>query len=213
MPELQLYLLATLFIFVMNITPGPNNTLAMAVGLSHGYRQSFPHCLSVGVGQVIMMTLVYFGLENFFTAFPQVPFVLRIVGTIYILWLAVKVSGIKPFRRTREWSETHMGDVTKPAAAVKPLTFWQGILFQFVNVKGWLGIVMAYTYYLAPQPETALYRYLYVLVLYMVIGIGSVSVWALCGVFLRRFLSSEGVRITNYVLAVLLVLSVVSLYF
>lgn len=213
MPDLRLYLLSTLFIFIMNITPGPNNALGMAVGLAHGYRAAFPHCLSVGFGQVIMMTGVYFGLGGFFDAYPQVPGILRILGTVYIVWLAIKVAGFTPFRRTKEWNATHMGDITKPSEKVTPLTFWQGILFQFVNVKGWLAIVMTYTYYIAINPETALPLYLYTLFIFMVIGVASISFWALCGVFLRRFLSSEGVRITNYVLAALLIMSVVSLYF
>lgn len=206
MQETQFYIAATLFVFTMFVTPGPNNAVAMAVGLSHSFRSTIPHIIAVGVGGPFMLCSVALGLGFLFVSFPFLVDILKVVGSLYILWLASKVAGfdLKLFKRKQKEISK------KEPKELKPLTFFQGFLFQLVNVKGWLTSVVTYTAYVAPGD--ILPRMIYLNIVLLIFGIITPAMWAAGGVFMRRFLSSEGIKTVNYVLAGFLVLSVALIF-
>jgi threonine/homoserine/homoserine lactone efflux protein len=84
-----------------------------------------------------------------------------------------------------------------------PLTFWQGAMFQWVNVKGWVAIIGTITAYaaIADFPLNIVIQVL----TFLVMGAASITTWTLFGSALRPFLTSpKAVRAFNLVMAVLL---------
>ncbi|MEH7418710.1 LysE family transporter, partial [Neobacillus drentensis] len=80
-----------LYVFVTTFTPGPNNIMAMLSANKYGFKKTIKFCLGVGTGFcVIMLLCSYFNLllKN---TIPKIEFYMIIFGSIYMLYLAVKI--------------------------------------------------------------------------------------------------------------------------
>ncbi len=203
----------TLFALSMCFTPGPNNALAMATGLDKGFWPTLPHCLAVPVGGVTALVALYLGLGQVFTRFPIVYELLRYTGAAYMVWLAWRISGLG--RRKTAQAESSLKSAvaaeSERRGGITPLTFGQSFLLQFVNVKAWLTNVVIISNYVGTG-EHSRARFWIVLALMAVMGFSSVATWAAGGSFMRRFLTSDGMRRCNYVFAAFLLVSVALLF-
>jgi threonine/homoserine/homoserine lactone efflux protein len=182
----------TIYCAVMSITPGPNNMMLTASGARFGYRGTLPQILGILVGAFAMTAAACLGLGALFVAWPPAQAGLRIAGALYLAWLGWRLSGAR------------IGD----AAPGQPLSFTEGALFQFVNPKGWLKAVTLGSAFM-PQGLEPAAAALLVSVVGTVVGFPCISVWALFGVAIRRFLREPGhQRVFNLAMgAVLLVLA------
>ncbi len=230
-----------LFSISMFATPGPNNATIMAVGLSRGFRAALPHILAVTIGGPLMLLGLGAGLGELFTRYPLLNECLKYMGSVYMLWLAWRISGLGSLG-TQKTAATDPKDVsmvtdgTSPAesqvagtalaaatndgsaakgisdaGAVRPLNFVQGLLFQLVNPKAWLTCVSALGMYVGSD-AFVWRRIMIICAIFVIIGFLSVSMWAAGGVLMSRFLTSEGMRRCNYVFAAFLALSVALLF-
>ena len=180
-----------LFAFVASMTPGPNNMMLMASGVNYGFARSLPHMAGVSIGFSLMILLVGLGLAQVFDAYPVSYHVLRTLSVAYLLYLAYKIA-------------TAAGP-DRASATGKPFTFVQAALFQWVNPKGWTMALTAITVYAGPENPQAIY---WLVAVFAVLSLLSVSSWTLLGLQLRRLLSSPArLRAFNWVMAALLVAS------
>lgn len=181
-----------LFILVSSITPGPNNAMLAASGLTFGVRRSLPHLLGVNIGFTVMLVMVGLGLGEIFTRQPALYEIIKYAGAAYLLYLAWKIATSGPM---------HDG-----AERGRPLTFLQGALFQWVNPKAWVmtvGIVATYT----PR-EGFLGNLAIAGLVCVVVGLPCLGVWTGFGSALRRWLHRPAaVRGFNVAMALLLVAS------
>ena len=179
------------FAFVTSITPGPNNLMLMASGANFGLRRTVPHMLGVGVGFVVLIILVGIGLVELFDLWPASYTVLKVLSIGYMLWLAWKIgSGTAP---------------QSVEAGARPLSFFQAAAFQWINPKGLSMALSACTVY-APNHDLA--SVLWVAGLFGLVNVPSVSLWAVVGESLRRWLSSpRRLRVFNWTMAAMLVAS------
>ncbi len=196
---------AALFISAMSYTPGPNNTMALATGLGRGMAAAWPLCFGVAAGGDACLILAYFGLGELFGRFPALYAILRIAGSIYMLWLAWKISGLAA-RQTAV-----AVPAARPENAFRPMTFWQAFLFQVVNAKLWVLAVVAVSSHIGVGADRGV-RFLVILAMFTAVGMSSILLWAAGGAAMRRFLSSAAMRRCNYAFASFLVLSVVLLF-
>ena len=127
----------SIFVLVTNFTPGPNNILSGSLGAVHGYRRAAPFLLGVSAGFLVIMLLCATLSTLLTTHLPTVAPILRLVGGMYILWLAVGV-----YRSSNKLVEG-------PAEA-SPLGFWSGLALQFVNPKAIFFGLTVYSVFLAP---------------------------------------------------------------
>ncbi|SLN44666.1 LysE family translocator [Oceanibacterium hippocampi] len=184
------------FAFAMSISPGPANFLLLASGANFGYLRSLPLLLGISLGFLAMVFLVGMGLGELLRQFPVVNDVLKLACAGFVLWLAWKIAN----SRTMGGGEGQ--------AMARPLGFVQAALFQLVNPKAWavaLIVTVGYT-----DPDAYLTSLLLLILLFAVVNLPSISVWAISGVALRRLLG-EGRRIVvfNIAMALLLVASMV----
>lgn len=179
------------FALVSSITPGPNNTMVLASGVNFGFARTVPHVLGISIGFALMVVLVGLGLGSLFHAFPWTWQVLRVVATVYLVWLA--------------WKLATSGGVQDQKVG-RPMGFLAAAAFQWVNPKAWVMAVGACSTYV-------LHGNLWLNVLLLagifgVVNLPSVAMWALCGSALRRWLARPRVlRAFNIGMAVLLLAS------
>jgi threonine/homoserine/homoserine lactone efflux protein len=205
---LDIVLAFAVFAFVTSVTPGPNNLMLLASGMNFGFRASVPHVLGIGGGFFCLLIAVGMGLGGVFARYPQTYEVLKWVGAAYLLYLAwgIAASGApvgakldEPARRAPEQTRG------------RPLGFLGAALFQWVNPKAWAMAVGAYTAYV---PATSGWELVAAAAfLFAAINAPCVSLWALFGSRLRRWLMDPAYRrVFNVAMAVLLVGTLIPLF-
>jgi len=187
-----------IFAVVTTLTPGPNNILCASSGALYGYRRTLPFILGIASGFFTLMLIcgtLSTLLSTYITAAAPT---LRIIGGLYILWLAYGVyrSGTR---------------LLEPSAEAKPLRFWNGYVLQFVNPKCiFYGLTM-YTTFLAPLLGQ---RFVLAWTPVLLAGVSfcSVSTWALGGQLIRRWISTPArARALGIVLSLALVYTALDL--
>ncbi|MDR7270496.1 threonine/homoserine/homoserine lactone efflux protein [Pelomonas saccharophila] len=175
---------------LMSGTPGPNNMMLVANGAHYGYRRTLPAILGINTGGAVQTFVTCMGLGALFVAWPVLHEALKLAGTLYMLWLAWKLA-------------------VAPAASDRPperLKFSQAALFQAVNPKSWVKAVTIASVFMPTQWSVASGA-LFVSAVGAVIGFPCISMWALFGVGIGRFLSSPARRrVFNTMMAVSLAL-------
>lgn len=102
-----------LFAISATLTPGPNNALVMGSAFNYGVRNTLPLLFGMCLGFPALLLLVSFGLDTVLKYIPEVLLYLRIVGSLYLLYLAYKIFNIRSIGDPAEVDAT-MGFFTAP---------------------------------------------------------------------------------------------------
>ena len=182
-----------LFAFVTSITPGPNNLMLLSSGATFGIRRSLPHMLGVALGFGAMIFALGAGLAELYRAVPWLNTALKLLGTVYLLWLAWKIARAQPAGTTAE-------------RRGRPFRFIEAAGFQWVNPKAWTMALSALALYASDGGFVAV---AIVAALFTAVNLPSIAVWTLLGTAIARLLQDPVIlRRVNIALALLLVLSV-----
>ena len=166
--------------------------MLMASGANFGFRRSLPHMLGVGLGFTFMVFLVGIALFEIFELFPFLNLLLKILATLYMLWLAYKIATATAPHKEGEARGT-------------PMSFLQACAFQWVNPKAWAMAISAISLY---SLNREFYTIILVALVFGTVNLPCVSVWTYLGQEMRRFLSTKKrLQIFNYIMAFLLILS------
>jgi threonine/homoserine/homoserine lactone efflux protein len=186
----ELLIAFCLFAFVSSITPGPNNLMLLASGLNFGLRRTLPHMLGVSIGFAVMLLAVGAGLTALFQAWPLAYTLLKIVGTVYLVYLA--------------WAIARSGRPGLREAA-RPMSFWAAAAFQWVNPKAWMMGVTAFAAY---GGNGGWRQVLLIALLFSVINLPCVGSWAWVGSRLRDWMAiGRRQQFFNLAMALLLLAS------
>jgi threonine/homoserine/homoserine lactone efflux protein len=179
------------YIATMYVTPGPNNLMLAASGVNHGLRRTVPHMLGISVGFSVQVALVSLALAWAMNGLQAIRTPLMIIGCVYLFWLA--------------WRQMKAG---KPSGGegAKPLGFLGAALFQWVNPKAWMFSLNLGILFL---PRNAgLPVILWMALLCMVVGAPCMSVWAVGGDRMRRWLNHpRALMVFNGTMAILLAMT------
>ena len=182
------------YYFVMYITPGPNNAMVLASGLKFGFLKSIPHISGITIGHVIQLILVCFGLGKIFVMFPFLQNLLKILCSIYLLYLGYKIIG--SFSKIKEDDS-------------RPLKFHEAALFQIVNPKAWTISTIAASSFL-PKDGNLIISILIIGVIALVICPISISPWAAFGSAIKNLVNNNKIKvIIEYFLAFLLLITAI----
>jgi threonine/homoserine/homoserine lactone efflux protein len=181
------------FVFVVSITPGPNNALLWASGLRFGFRRTTRHVAGTAVGMAALVLAMAAGIGVLLTEVPGAELALKATGSAYLLYLAVRIATSKGSDRT---------------VAARPLGVLHAAAFQFANPKAWLFALTAVGTFLprqlAPVPAA-----LAVAATSAVIVLGTAAVWAAGGAALNRLVAGgPAQRAVSLALALVLAASV-----
>jgi threonine/homoserine/homoserine lactone efflux protein len=190
------------FTFATAFTPGPNNIMVTASGVNFGFARTIPHMAGITIGFLVLIVACAAGLGLMFTAMPALHLALKIIGALYMLWLAWKVANARPAGEGNGDSGKGLGD-----GSARPLTFLQGAAFQWVNPKAVVIALSAISLYVRPDHRLA--DILTVLLMFGFFTAATVITWTGFGVALRSVLRHpRRARIFNVVMALLLVVSI-----
>jgi len=186
-----------LFWFVAAFTPGPNNVVASYSGFNFGITKTIPLILGVTLGFTSLIFFLTIGLINVFKIFPILQNILKYLGTLFLLYLAYKISFSKS---------------SKEEEKKNPVTFFDTYFFQFLNPKGVLfGIIIVSTY--LELGENYLSYAIQIVLLALIFSSTSITLWTFIGKFLRKFATNDKfINYFNYAMSLLLLLSIVTIY-
>lgn len=159
---------------VTSFTPGPNTTLSTALAANKGLRRSMRFVLAVPVGWGLLFSLCAGGVGALVMALPTLRVGIQAFGITYLLWLASKLA--------------RSGPLAQADASQLNITFWQGVLLQFLNIKAWMLAFTVSAGWLAGKADVA-ERFTIILPLMLAFGLVSNLTYALIGSFLRDWLS------------------------
>ena len=193
-PEL---LSLSLFMLVTSCSPGPNNIVASYSGFNFGVIKTVPHILGVTLGFTALIISLIVGLINVFKLYPLIQEVLKYLGTLFLLYLAFKIS---------------FSNSNKNSSSENPVKFIETFFFQFLNPKGVIvGIIIVSTY--IHLDENYINYSFQVIILALLFSVTSITSWTLVGKFLRKFATNEKfIKYFNYAMSLLLLLSIVTFY-
>ena len=182
--------------FSMGFTPGPNNAVASYSAFNFGVRKSLPIILGVGLGYTVLVVLLIFALISVFQKYPYLQEIIRILGSIFLIYLAYKIS----FSKSKSQSKKE-----------NPVKFYETFFFQFINPKGVMAAITLISKFVSQ--ENYISSSITVIVVCSVTAFLSITSWALLGKFLRKFATNnEFIKRFNYAMSILLVGCVASFY-
>ena len=194
----KLILPLLLFSISMTITPGPNNVMVTASGVNFGYKKTLPHILGITFGFPVMIVLIGLGLGNVFISFPVIHHILKYIGATYLLYLA--------------WKIATFSNVNNNGDRNKPFTFWQAVIFQWVNPKAWVMAVGAIAAFTSVGRDVFL-EVLLIAFVFCIVCFPCVSLWAFLGTNIKRLLTTDYYRkVFNISIAFLLVISLLPVF-
>jgi threonine/homoserine/homoserine lactone efflux protein len=184
-----------IYTFSTTITPGPNILMVTASGMNFGLRRTMPHITGIFIGFLTLNLLVASGIGALLLAVPQLHWALKIIGSVYLLWLA--------------WNIATAGGMASVNGEARPMRWWQAALFQVVNVKAWAMAITGIAAFSLPGdaywPSALSVAFMFAAMTYP-----CSCLWALLGAQLRRWLEHpKRLRVFNQVLGFLTALSVV----
>ncbi|MFI5225038.1 MAG: LysE family translocator [Candidatus Limnocylindrales bacterium] len=185
------------FALVITVSPGPNNVLLWASGAAFGFVRTIPHILGTAVGVGLLGLAVAAGLGVVVTAFPALALAMRIVGSVYLLYLA--------------WRIAHSGALRQSTSA-RPLRLVEAAAFQLPNPKVWIFALSAITTFRPPELPIAAGSLLVVATM-MLLAIPTAAIWAAGGGVLSPFFADDTRRRkASLVLGGLVAVTVISVW-
>ena len=194
MIDLNLFIALVSFYFVMYVTPGPNNAMVLASGLKFGFFKTIPHMSGITIGHILQLILVCLGLGKIFQIFPDLQNILKIICSIYLLYLGYKIIG--SFSKIKEDES-------------RPLKFHEAALFQIVNPKAWTISSMAASGFL-PKDGNLVISIFFIATIALIICPISISPWAAFGSAIRNLVKNNKIKaLIEYFLAFLLLVTAI----
>lgn len=182
-----------LFAFVASITPGPTNLLVFSNSARFGWSAALPIILGgCGAAAALVLT-VGSGLGEALASLPRVQQAMSAVGVLWLSWLAWQIFRSPPADLQRDRNAARLGLVG--AAAL-----------QLVNPKTWMMALAVISVY-AGHGADRLDRVQLLSLLFFVVSIPCMAVWAGLGIGSQRLLSPRQMQRLNRLLAILLLVS------
>jgi len=176
-----------------SFTPGPNTTLSTAIAANRGLRGAMRFVCAVPVGWGLLFVACAMGVGALIVAVPALRWAVLGLGTAYMLWLAARLA--------------RSGTLAQADGARLDVTFWQGVLLQFLNIKAWMLALAVVAGWIAGRDDASA-RLAVTLPVMVVFGFVSNLTYAMVGSLLRDWLA-QGRRLLwfNRLMALALVLT------
>ena len=158
----------------VSFTPGPNTTLSTALAANFGLRRALRFVFAVPVGWGLLLSLCASGVGALVVSMPPLRLGVKATGVAYLLWLA--------------WKLWHAHQLTRADASQLNVTFWQGVMLQFLNIKAWMLALTVVAGWLAGRADLGA-RFAVVLPLLLAFALASNLSYAMVGTLLRQWLA------------------------
>ena len=183
------------YVVITAATPGPNNLMSMSNAMKKGFRRAVPFNLGMWAGFTMVMLLCTVFCSLLSSLLPSIKMPMLVLGAVYMLFLAWK---------TLTGSAEMSGDTVKNSMGT-------GFALQFVNPKIIIYGIVSMEAYILPHFAGRVPVLIGFAVLLAFIGFLFSLCWTAFGsLFMKLF--SQYAKVTNVVMALLLVYCAVSLF-
>jgi threonine/homoserine/homoserine lactone efflux protein len=180
----------------LGFTPGPNNAVASYSAFNFGFKKTIPLIMGVGLGYTTLVILINFVLISIFKTYPIIQEIIRILGTVFLVYLAYKIA---------------TSNTSNNEKKTNPVTFYDTFVFQFINPKG----VMAATTLISKfvDQDNYISTSVMVIIVCSLTAFSSITAWTLLGKFLRKFATNNSfIKRFNYVMSMLILVCIIGFY-
>ena len=182
--------------FSLGFTPGPNNAVASFSGFNFGIKKTLPLIFGVGLGYTILVILINYVLISTFKKYPAIQEVIRVFGTLFLIYLAYKIS---------------FSNNSSNSTTVNPVTFFDTFLFQFINPKGVMAAMTLISKFV--KEDNYMSSSISVIIVCSVTAFLSITTWVFLGKFLRKFATNNNfIKRFNYAMSILIVTCIIGFY-
>lgn len=193
--QLSVFLALAAYACATTFSPGPNNVLLLSSTGQYGFKKCLPLMRGIWTGLITVMLICGFGCKLLGDLIPSIERYARFVGAAYILWL-----GYKTLTR-RSVSDPDTSAKAAPDEE-KPLSFVNGFLLQFLNVKILMLGIAAYCSFVLPHGTTIPATLIFAVTMAACAATGNL-IWATVGSLLFPIYNKH-CRIFNGIMALLL---------
>ena len=183
------------YAIVTAVTPGPNNIMSMSNAERLGMKKSFPFNLGIWAGFSIVMLICTFFCYTLGELIPRIKQPMLVIGAAYMLWMAWKT-----FKSSSVIDENFSRS-----------GFISGFALQFINPKIYIYCIVSMEAYILPYYQGKYMSLIFFALLLAFIGFAFTLCWALFGSVFKT-LFSKYAKVTNTIMALLLVYCAVSLF-
>lgn len=163
-----------IFAIVTSITPGPNNLMLLSSGVNAGIGRSLPHLLGILSGYWVLMLAMGFGLVHQLQQYPNVFFALKVLCSLYLLYLAWKMASASAMS-------------TDAPRHYQAMRFHQAFLFQWINPKAWTMAISSVSLFTIPDNSLSI---VVVASVFSIAGTPCNTLWLLLGTKLHTFINT-----------------------
>jgi threonine/homoserine/homoserine lactone efflux protein len=180
----------------LGYTPGPNNAVASFSGFNFGIKKTIPLILGTWLGYTTLVILINSVLISTFIKYPAIQEVIRLLGSLFLLYLAYKIS---------------FSSLSKEDKKINPVKFIDTFIFQFLNPKGVMAAATLISNFVIE--DDYLMSSLTVIVVCSLTALTSITSWAFLGKFLRNFATNNNfIKRFNYAMSLLLIICIIGFY-
>ncbi len=160
-----------LFLFPLAYSPGPGNMFFAANGARFGFQATLPSIVGYHIATWIVTAAIGFGFIATIESFPQFFAVLKLAGSLYVLWIA--------------WKILRAGTL-KGAEDAKPATFMDGVILLLLNPKAYVIIALMFTQFLGLSNSSMFTSIMLITTVFTVNNLLAFSIWTLAGDTIAR---------------------------
>ncbi|MCD1635927.1 LysE family translocator [Martelella mediterranea] len=171
----QTTLALILFLFPLAYSPGPGNMFFAVNGARFGFRSTIPANAGYHVATWIVTVAIGYGFLAAAERFPQLFTFLKIVGSLYILWIAGKMLKAGTLNGAKD---------------AKPATFIDGVLLLLLNPKAYIIITLMFTQFLGLSNSGRLASVLLIASVFTLNNLFAFVIWTLLGDTVAGFFRS-----------------------
>ncbi len=195
----ELTIALVLFLFPLAYSPGPGNLFFAANGARFGLRSTIPASAGYHIATWLVTLAIGLGLAAIVHEYPEVFATIKVLGSLYVLWLAWKLLRSGMMKSDQE-----------PTSA----SFWDGVILLVLNPKAYFIIAAMFAQFLNSGSSDQLVLILLITTVFTLNNLIAFTSWTILGDrFARSFREESNARILNLVFGSLLALVAVWMFF
>ncbi|MBU3023437.1 LysE family translocator [Aestuariibacter sp. A3R04] len=162
----------------MTFSPGPANLTLLGTSVQLGVKSTVPLLFGIVAGFLANALAICIGLGGLFQRFPAAVLAIKVLGTLYILYLAWGLWKVR-------YAEVGKSQPSAPG-------FFKGLLVHPLNPKAWMMLITAYSQFVSP--ETVVTDSVQLIVVFCVSGFLANGSWMVLGSVIHEYLQVPRMR-------------------
>jgi threonine/homoserine/homoserine lactone efflux protein len=196
---IELTIALILFLFPLAYSPGPGNLFFAANGARFGFRSTLPATTGYHIATWVVTVAIGLGFAAAIKKYPELFSTIKVLGSLYVLWLAWKLLRSGIFRSDQE-----------PTVA----NFRDGVVLLVLNPKAYFIIAAMFTQFLGVESGHQILLVLWISTIFTLNNFIAFTSWTIVGDRLAILLRSEtNAKIMNLGFGSLLAVAAIWMFF